>query len=102
MTFPGGFGPSGRHIEVANLSGITTIILYGSEGQCLDAFLAREEASGRGLGRSYWIHNNQIVHPYFGLPEYARYRIHAFRSDGLRPKGTEIVAAISRRMRNGR
>ena len=43
---------------------VRVVYLTGSEGQCLDAFLARERQSGRGLTALHWAQNNQAIYEF--------------------------------------
>jgi adenylate kinase family enzyme len=99
LTFPSRLVLSAGLITAAELSGITTIILYGSGADCLESFLAREEATGRNLGAGHWILNNAGEYAQVSKPEYKRYREITFTTDGRRPR-TDLIDAVRRRIRN--
>jgi hypothetical protein len=98
LTFPGGLVPSSALIIASREAGITTVVLYGSDAECLDAFLAREEATGRRLRADHWIRNNSDSYALFSLPKYAPWRLAAFQPDGRRSRAA-IVEEIERRLR---
>jgi hypothetical protein len=99
LTFPGRLVLPPYLIESSRPERIATIVLYGSGAECLDAFLAREKSEGRGLGVDHWIQNNADVYAQVSRPEYAPYRITAFRPDGRRPSREVIVETIKKRLR---
>jgi len=39
-----------RHVGAIERAGIDVVVLYGSGAECVDGFLARERALGRGVG----------------------------------------------------
>ena len=99
LTFPGGFVPSPALIIASREAGITIVVLYGSGAECLDAFLAREETTGRRLSANHWIQNNSDSYARFSLPEYAPWRLAVFQSHGRRSRAS-IVKEIATRTRS--
>ncbi len=98
LTFPGGFIPPPALIIASRQVGITTVVLYGSGAECLGAFLAREEATGRRLSANHWIQNNSESYAHFSLPEYAPWRLAVFQSDRRRSRAA-IIKQIATRAR---
>jgi hypothetical protein len=96
ITFPGSLVLPPELITESREAGIITVVLDGSGAECLDAFLAREEATGRGLSGAHWIQNNSDSYARFSLPEYAPWRLAAFQSDGRKSRAA-IVKQIATR-----
>jgi hypothetical protein len=98
LTFPGTLVLTPALIIASGDAGITTIVLYGSGAECVDAFLAREEETGRRLSADHWIENNSESYAHFSLPEYAPWRLAVFQSDRRRSRAA-IVKQIATRAR---
>ena len=96
LTFPGGLVLPPELIEASRVEGIITIILYGSEAECLNAFLAREKGNVRGLDKNFWIQQNSSTYAQFNYPAYAPYRLNAFQH-GRRLERAAIVEAVKKR-----
>jgi len=77
--------------------GIVVVVLYGTGAECMDAFLARECATGRGLGVDHWITNNRDIYAEFSRPDYAPYRVAAF-DNGRHRSRAALVDEIRRRL----
>ena len=72
-----------RHIEAAH--GIFRIVYFtGSPGQCLDAFLGREEATGRGLSIQHWTDNLRGFFDFLKSGEVAANTVTVFDQNGKR------------------
>jgi adenylate kinase family enzyme len=97
LTFPGTLVLPPALIAASREAGITTVVLYGSAAECLDAFLAREEATGRRLSANHWIQNNYESYLRFSLPEYAPWRLPAFEPHGRRSRA-EMIEVIEKRL----
>jgi hypothetical protein len=64
--------------------GLPVIVLFGSSQDCLNAFLLRESATGRRLNADDWMAANAASYARHSRPEYAPYRLEAFRSGAHR------------------
>lgn len=82
-----------KHITAATAAGISTIVLYGTGAECLQAFLQREVATGRSLTAEHWISNNAVTYAIHSRPEYAAIRVSAFCFGSRRPV-EEVVAEV--------
>jgi hypothetical protein len=78
LTFPGRTVLPVPRIAAAIAVGIVVVVLYGTGAECLDAFLAREAATSRGLGVGHWIENNRDIYAELSRPDYAPYRVAVF------------------------
>jgi len=74
LSFPSRLVLSVEHIEAGEQQGIRTVILYGTEAECLDAFLGRERKLSRGLDEDHWIKNNAFCYASFNRPQFSKYR----------------------------
>lgn len=84
-------------IHAAEARGIRAMVLYGTREECLSAFLAREQATGRGLTREYWAEHNDDALIHFSRAEFAPHRISAFVR-GERRARADLVADVRRRL----
>lgn len=66
--------------------GIAVVILYGSGAECLNAFLDRENKTGRRLPAEHWIVNNQNTYAEFSRPEYSQFRLPVFENGDRRSR----------------
>ena len=97
LTFPGNLVLPISLLNEAHVGGVSVFVLYGSGAQCLDAFLSREELTGRRLGVDYWIENNRDAYVRFSRPEYAACRLPVFEC-GARPSRVRIVGEVRARL----
>jgi hypothetical protein len=86
-----------QQISAAADVGIRVLILFGSEAECLESFLRRENASGRRLDANHWRLNNAGSYARFRLPEYGPYRVMAFQDGRFRDRET-LVAEVRGRV----
>jgi hypothetical protein len=84
LSFPSGVILSDSQIVSALCEAITPVVLYGTRDDCLQAFLTREEVTGRNLTTDHWIANSSRSHVEFGAPRFAPYRVQAFSSGSFR------------------
>jgi shikimate kinase len=90
LGFPGKLILNGSRL--GSLKGkVRVVYLAGREGQCLDAFLARERQTGRGLDALYWAHNNQSIFDFLRTDEAKPHIVLAF--DERARRNTEQVLA---------
>jgi gluconate kinase len=83
LGFPSMLILKGAHLR--GLSGkVRVVYLTGTEGQCLDAFLAREQKTGRGLNALHWAENNQSVFDFLKTEEAKLHIVRAFDQNGRR------------------
>jgi hypothetical protein len=87
-------------LGAADAEAMTVVVLYGSEAECREAFLARESTLRRGLDAAHWLRHNADVHVHFGLPAYARHRVAAF-SAGARKSLQSLLSEIEGRLAIG-
>jgi len=80
-------------IEAASRQGLSTVILYGTVSECLDAFLRREVASRRGLDAGFWYQQNAAMLAAYARPEYAAFRVSAF-DRGVRRSSEDLVSEV--------
>lgn len=98
VSFPSGVVFSATQIEVAERAGMNVKILYGSEDDCIRAFLEREAKTGRGLDAGHWRRYNAETYRAMGRDEYAPYRVLAFTMNGERPLIDDCLRVILRRV----
>lgn len=96
LSFPSGVVPKHAQVAAAKAAGIRFVVLYGSGADCVDAFLKREEASGRKLNSDHWVANNAHSYAVFSLPTFRAYRLEVFRRGRFRTRG-ELIAEVSAR-----
>lgn len=97
LTFPGRLVLPVSRIAAAMDVGIVVVVLYGTGAECIDAFLSREAAIGRGIGIDHWIANNHDTYVEFSRPDYASCRVVAFDNGRHRPRAA-LVKEIRRRL----
>jgi len=76
-------------------AGIRVLVLYGSQEDCLAAFLKREQESGRNLPKEHWLGNNLDTHERLGDPIYERYRLQVFQAGRFLDRAT-LMAAVKK------
>ena len=96
LSFPSNVVPAPEQIQAAEKVGITTIVLYGTGAECLDAFLARERLSRRGLDEEHWISNNSVAYARLSGVAYRRHRLPVFDSGRFRTKEV-LIAEVTER-----
>jgi ABC-type branched-subunit amino acid transport system ATPase component len=84
-------------VEEAERYGIITVVLYGSEKDCLGSYMAREKIKNRGFDADHWIKYNVPFYPNFTDPNYAKYRINTFHNHEHLSKSS-LIEAISQRI----
>jgi hypothetical protein len=97
LTFPGRLVIPVPRIAAAMDVGIVVVVLYGTGAECIDAFLTREAAIGRGIGIDHWIANNHDTYAELSCPEYASCRVVAFDNGRHQPRAA-LVKEIRRRL----
>src|SRR5205807_2067632 len=82
LSFPSRLLLSINQLSELRRAGVTSVVLYGSTTECLEAFLAQEKRLGRVNGDpvQHWLFNNQQAHVEFSRPEFAPFRLAAFRN----------------------
>ena len=80
LTFDSTVSLSPQEIDTAQNAGILTVILYGTDEDCLNAYLERERQSGRNYDKDRWIKYNAHSYAKFSRPEYAPYRVMVFEN----------------------
>lgn len=97
LTFPSMVVFYPIHFVGLERTGIKAIVLYGSEQDCLAAFLRRELKLNRVLTEGHWRCHNEKSHRSFSAPYYAPYRLRAFQ-DGQPRTRIELVTAVRERL----
>jgi hypothetical protein len=92
LTFPSNLILPLGHIQAAAQAGMQAIYLYGSEENCIAAFLNRE--GQEGLTREHWRKNNLGLYLEIRKPEYDPYKIEVFTENGDRKPHAEVFAAL--------
>ena len=87
-----------EQIATAGRSGLAVVYLFGTEAECLGAFLRREAQIGRRLPETHWRTCNAEIYGLGRRPEYEPHKLHAFR-DGARRPIEELVAEMQARVR---
>ena len=78
LTFSSVVTLSIKDIECAKQSGINTILLYGTDDDCLNSYLKREQESGRGYGKNRWLKYNTDSSAKFSSNDYEPFREQVF------------------------
>lgn len=80
-------------IEDALAVGISTVVLYGADTECLNSFLRREQESGRNLDATHWNSNNRQWYSDDGFVQHAPYTVLAFAGGAHRAIG-DLVSEV--------
>ena len=83
LSFPSMLILKGAHLRSLNTR-VRVVYLTGTEEQCRDAFLAREQKTGRGLDAAHWAGNNQSVFDFLNTNEVKPHTVAAFGQNGRR------------------
>ena len=94
LTFPSLVVFSVQQFAVLEQAGIRVLVLYGSEEDCLAAFLKREKESGRNLSDEHWRKNNCDTNKLLADSSYAPYRVTVFQT--ARFLGRAALVAVVR------
>jgi hypothetical protein len=97
LSFPSSAVFRHGHISAAVAAGIQVVVLVGTVDHCLNAFLERERASGRGFDADWWHQFNDDAAALYGGAGYESVRIEAFRPDGSRLPRGDIVELVRKR-----
>jgi Shikimate kinase len=97
LTFPSMVVFHPGHFIGLERTGIQVVVLYGSQQDCLAAFLRRERVLNRNLTQDHWKQHNTESHRLFSEPYYAPYRLMAFQ-DGQPRDRNELVTAVRERV----
>jgi gluconate kinase len=92
LTFPSHLILRPGHLQAAAQAGMQAIYLYGSEANCIAAFLNRE--GQKGLTREHWMANNLGLYLEITKPEYDPYKIEVFTENGDRKPHAEVFATL--------
>ncbi len=95
LTFPGRVVFTAHQLTALEDGGIRALALYGTEVECLGAFLKRERESGRNLPKEHWLSNNSDIHRLLGDPSYERYRLQVFQAGEFLDRAA-LVAAVGK------
>jgi gluconate kinase len=74
---------------------VRVVYLTGTEEQCRDAFLAREQKTGRGLEAAHWERNNELMFEFLRTEEARMYSVAAFENDGSRRSVDQVLAEMA-------
>lgn len=98
LSFPSNAVFDGEHLAAARRAGIEILIVFGAADLCLEAFLNRERASGRGFDAARWHRFNDRANALYARSEYGPHKVAAFRGDGSRYGRREIVSLVRSRL----
>jgi hypothetical protein len=76
--------PSIAEITHTKTAGINTIILYGTDQECLSSYLKRESAND-DFGENHWNKYNLSSSEKFKKPEYGPYKLSSFENGEHKP-----------------
>lgn len=93
VSFPSPIRLEVAHIREAARHGVRTVILYGAAADCVEAFLRREQTSGRGLDQEFWIRNNAEAYIWYSRKEFEPYRIRSFSGGNPRQR-SELLGEV--------
>ena len=91
LGFPSMLILKGAHLGALN-GKIRVVYLTGTEEECRDAFLAREQNSGRALDVAHWEQNNKAVYEFLKTEEASQHCVAAFDGSGVRRKVEAVLA----------
>src|SRR5438105_5022069 len=75
---------------------VRVVYLTGTAKECRDAFLAREQQSGRGLDVTHWVgNNNRSMFEFLESDEATNYAVAAFAGTGLRRDTERVLAEMA-------
>ena len=90
LSFPSDYVASPDHISAIS-DYVKTFYLYGNRQLCLDAFLDREQTTGRQLGEEYWKEHNRAMYESLDSCGLHPWIVHAFHDNGDVRKSTETL-----------
>jgi len=100
LSFPSGLVFSAGHLDSLAKARVIVVVLYGTAADCINAFLKREVEHRRVPAANlveHWISNNRDSYVAFSRPEWAPFRVSAFR-EGKRVSRAKLVAEVRRRV----
>jgi len=86
---------SSPQLAALKKAGIRVLILYGSQEDCLAAFLKRERETGRNLTEEHWRRHNCDTHKRLGDSSYDPYRVTVFQAGHFLDCAT-LMAAVKK------
>lgn len=95
LSFPSMLILGGAHLRALN-GKVRVVYLVGTEEQCRNAFLAREQKTGRNLNAAHWDQNNKAMFEFLKTQEAKPYVVEAFDEVGLRRSVDQVVAVMAR------
>ena len=95
LSFPSMLILRGAHLRALN-GKVRVVYLVGTEEQCRNAFLAREQQTGRRLDVAHWDRNNKAMFEFLKTQEAKPYVVEAFDQGGSRRSFDQVVAAMAR------
>jgi adenylate kinase family enzyme len=99
MSFPSTATFDRSKVDIAAQSGIQTILLDGRAEWCWRAFVDRRRRRGETVQRRRWDQNNEPAIALYSTSTFDDLRLPAFRSDGSRFSGAELMAAVRQCLR---
>jgi gluconate kinase len=94
LSFPSMLILKGDHLRALR-GRVRVVYLTGTEEQCRDAFLAREQKTGRGLGAEHREQNNKAMFLFLETEEAKLYSVAAFKKDGSRRSVDQVLAELA-------
>src|SRR5262249_2354442 len=82
LSFPSTLVLSGSRLGELRDVGVTSLVLYGSAAACLNGFLEQEKLLKRVAGDlvEFWLSRNRHSYFEFSRPDFAPFRVEAFRN----------------------
>ena len=84
----------GDHLRVLR-GKVRAVYMTGTEEQCRDAFLAREQQTGRGLGAQHWKQNNKAMFQFLKTEEAKEYSVACFEKNGSRRGVDQVLTEMA-------
>jgi len=97
LSFPSTLVLALDHFRALAQEEVRLIILWGTEAECMQAFLQREAETGRRLDAEHWRQHNQNVFSAFSQPAFQPWRLLVFEDRGHRPRNV-LVAEVQGRL----
>jgi len=98
VSFPTVHVFSVQQIQTAAIAGISTVVLWGTEANCIEARRKRAKDNRVKFDLERYKRKNQPTFETYAQSDYAPYRIETFKPDGSRVPIERIVVAIIERM----
>lgn len=99
ISFPTVYVFTSEKLVEAEQLGVTPVVLWGKQEDCIQAAKKRIEKKGRTFNLPRYERLNGPTFLAYGRPEYDSFRVDAFREDGLRYSNEKWLTRIMERVR---